>query len=356
MTTKTTKKTNQPTLLKSLSEAIGVSGAEDEVRKLILDAIKPHVDDVRVDTMGNIIALKKGTGQQPLKGLVAAHMDEVGFMVTGHDGSGFLIVEAVGGIDDKILPSLRVLVGKDRLPGVFMWKPIHKNHNQDIVPLSNMRIDIGATSKDAASSAAPLGTRVAFASQFTQLSRTVVRGKAFDDRAGCAELIELCQGEPLPFDLYAAFTVQEEVGLRGAKVLVSSIQPDFALVLETTACHETPQDPTEPDQTTVTKMGGGPAISYMDRTSIAHPGLLRHLVATAESEKIPHQFRSPQFAGGTDAGSIHMSGAGVPTLTVSIPCRYLHSPNLILSLEDYRHTLHLVRTALARITPAVLER
>jgi endoglucanase len=343
-------------MLKELSEAIGVSGDEGAVRDLIIGAIEGHVDEFRVDAVGNLIAFKRGTGAQPLVGLVAAHMDEVGFMVTGHDSSGFLILESIGGIDDKILPGLRVLVGNKKKHGVFLWKPIHKGRDQAIVNLSNMRVDIGAASKDSASSAAPIGTHVAFDSQYIELSETTVRGKAFDDRAGCAELVELCQGDALPFDLYAAFTVQEEVGLRGASVLVESIRPDFALILEATACHETPQDPDEPDMTTVTKLGQGPAITYMDRSSIAHPGLLKHFTSTAQQEGIPHQFRSPQFAGGTDAGSIHISGAGVPAMGISLPCRYLHGPNSIISLQDYDHTVQLVRAALTRITPSHLER
>ncbi|MFP4322119.1 MAG: M42 family metallopeptidase [Anaerolineales bacterium] len=343
-------------ILQTLSEAVGVSGDESAVRALIREAIAPHVDEMRVDAMGNLIALKKGTGAQPLTGLAVAHMDEVGFMVTGHDGSGYLIVESIGGIDDKLLPALRVWVGPERTPGVFLWKPIHKGRSQNIVTLENMRIDIGAGGKDAAASAAPIGTRVAFASEYLALSEKVARGKAFDDRAGCAELVEIVQGDPLPYDLYACFSVQEEVGLRGAKVLAESIQPDFALVLEVTACHEVPQDPDEPDMTTVTKLGHGPAINYMDRASIAHPGLLAHVVATAEAEGIPHQFRSPQFAGGTDAGSIHTSGAGVPALTISLPGRYIHSPHTLLSLEDYAHGKQLAHTALARMTPDILER
>ncbi len=348
--------TNNYEILKSLAEAVGVSGAEDEVRHLILDAIEAHVDEWRVDTMGNLIALKKGTGQIPLKGMVVAHMDEVGFMVTGHEGNGLLTVQAVGGIDAKILPALRVVVGADKTPGFFVWKPVHFGHDASIVSLNNMKIDIGLANKDAAKGAASLGARVAFDSKYIQLSETTVRCKAFDDRAGCAELVALCQGEPLPFDLVAVFSVQEEVGLRGATVLTAAVEPDFAVILEATACHEVPQDPDEPDMTTVTKLGQGPAISYMDRTSIAHPGLLRHFVSTADSEGIPHQFRSPLFAGGTDAGAIHKSGAGVPTIGVSIPCRYLHSPHSIISLTDFDNAIRLVRTALTRMTPAILER
>lgn len=343
-------------MLKTLSEAIGISGGEEAVRNLIIEAIQPHVDEWHIDMLGNLIALKKGTGQSQLKCLIAAHMDEVGFMVTGHDSNGMLIVEAVGGIDSKILPTLRVLVGNKKLQGFFVWKPVHLSSSQEVVSLSNLRIDIGTTSKESAASAAPLGTYVAFDSRYIELSAEVVRGKALDDRAGCAELIELLQGDPFPFDLYAAFTVQEEIGLRGATVATQKIQPDVAIVLETTACHEVPQDPDEPDVTTVTKLGKGPVITYKDGASIAHPRLLKHFIQTAQSHAIPHQFRSPQFAGGNDAGAIHVRGKGVPTLVLSLPCRYLHSPLTIISLNDYRNALALVRAALPTITPQTLER
>jgi endoglucanase len=344
-------------LLKRLAEAIGISSAEQDVRQMITEVISEHVDDLRVDTMGNLLVFKKGTRRKNrLKLLLAAHMDEVGFMVTGHDSSGFLSVAKVGGIDHKLLPALRVVVGKDKLPGVFTWKPIHLTKSQDIISLDNMHIDIGVSSKEAASEAAPLGTMVAFDSAYVELSRTVVRCKAFDDRVGCAELIELLQGERFPHDVYGAFTVQEEVGLRGARVVAASIQPDAAIILETTAAHEVPQDPDEPDVTTVTKMGRGPAIYYADRTTLSHPGLLKHLVNTAEAYNLPHQFRSSQFAGGTDAGSIHLSGAGVPAISIAVPCRYLHGPHSLISLDDYHHTIQLVRAALTNITSAELER
>ncbi len=347
----------QDTMLKELADAAGVSGAEDEVRKLIWDAIKDHVSDLRVDAMGNILAVKKGTGQSDLRVLVAAHMDEVGFMITGIDSNGMLEIRAVGGIDNRILPAMRVRVGKKKIAGVIPWKPIHLGFSEKSVKkIKDFRIDIGANSKKAAEGKVKIGDRAIFDSETIELSETIVRGKAFDDRAGCAELVELCRGEPFPFDLLIAFTVQEEVGLRGASVLGESLQPDAAIVLETTACHETPQDEDEPDVTTVTKLGHGPVISYMDRTSIAHPGLLQHFIATAESAGIPHQFRSPQYAGGTDAGKIHISVAGIPSLIVSLPCRYLHTPYLLLNLEDFANRLKLVRRALMELQPEHLER
>jgi tetrahedral aminopeptidase len=344
------------THLKPLADAVGVSGREDEVRNLIYAAIKDHVEDARVDAMGNLLAVKKGTGESDLRVLVAAHMDEVGFMVTGFDSSGMLEVRAVGGVDHRILPALRVQVGDDKLPGFFTWKPIHMNRGNSVQKIDTLKVDIGATSKSAAQGKATLGDRVAFLSETVELTDTVIRGKAFDDRTGCAELIELIKGEPFPFDLLVAFTVQEEVGLRGASVLGEALKPDAAVILECTACHEVPQPEDEPDMTTVTRMGHGPVLSVMDARTIAHPGLRDHFIDTAERNDIPYQFRSPQYAGGTDAGSIHMSVGGVPSISVSVPGRYLHTPNIVMSMDDFSNVVALVRQALLTLAPANLER
>jgi len=342
-------------LLRELCEAMGVSGEEGEVRDLILKHIRDHVEDIRIDPMGNVLAVKRGTGQVGLRVMAAAHMDEVGLMVMGFDSDGTLRFKEVGGLDARILPGTRVLVGSEKVPGVVSWVPPHLNQAEETVPIDRLRIDIGAASKEAAQNGIERGDRIAFASTFTELGPTV-RSKALDDRAGCASLIKLVQGDPFPFDLHVAFTVQEEVGLRGAKVAAQRIQPEVAFVLETTACHDLPQDPDEPDQTTITALGGGPAITVMDRSMISDPRLVRHLVAVAEREGIPHQFRSPQHAGGTDAGAIHKTGIGVPSAVVATPCRYLHGPHSIMSLSDWENQAALLRTAWMALTLSVLER
>ena len=347
----------QDTMLKELTDAAGVSGAEHEVRKIILNAIQDHVSDIRIDALGSILAVKKGTGKSDLRVLVCAHMDEVGFMVTGIESDGTLKFSSVGGVDSRILPALHVEVGKNRIAGVIPWKPIHFTaRDRSVKKTDSFRIDIGASSKGSAEGKVKVGDRVIFSTKTIELSDNIIRGKAFDDRAGCAELIEICKGKPLPFDLLVAFTVQEEVGLRGAKVLGESLKPDAAIVLETTACHETPQDEDSPDVTTVTKLGHGPVINYMDRTSFVHPGLRDHFVNVAEILGIPYQFRSPQYAGGTDAGAIHTSIAGIPAITVSLPCRYIHSPNSILNLDDFSNGVTLISRALMELTPSNLER
>ncbi len=331
-------------LLRELSEAVGVSGEEGAVRALVLDHIRDHVDDIQIDPVGNLLAVKRGTGAVGLRVMAAAHMDEVGLMITGADSDGSIRFAAVGGLDARILPGTRVLVGPDNVPGIVQWTPIHLNKGTDTVPIERLRIDIGASSRDSALNGIERGDRVAFAGEFIELGPTV-RGKAFDDRAGCASLIRLVQGDPFPFDLHVAFTVQEEVGLRGAQVAAQRIRPDIAFVLETTACHDLPQDPDEPDQTTITRLGGGPAITVADRSMISDRRLVRHLVTVADAAGIPHQFRSPQHAGGTDAGIIHRSGTGVPSVVVSNPCRYLHGPYAIMNRADWDHQSGLLRAA-----------
>lgn len=342
-------------VLRELSEAVGVSGEEGEVRALILRHIRDHADDIQLDALGNVIALKRGTGASKLRVMAAAHMDEVGMMVMGFDSDGSIRFSAVGGLDARILPGVRVWVGPDKIPGVIAWPPIHLNKDQDTVPIDRLRIDIGAANRDAAQKAVSRGDRIAFASAFETLGPTV-RGKAFDDRAGCASLIRLLQGERFPFDLYAVFTVQEEVGLRGARAAAGRIQPDVAFVLETTACHDLPQDPDEPDQTTITRLGGGPAITVADRSMVSDPRLVRHLVRAGEAAGIPHQFRSPQHAGGTDAGAIHRTGVGVPSVVVANPCRYLHGPYAIMSVADWENQAALLRAAWETLDEGVLRR
>lgn len=343
-------------MLRALCEAIGVSGDEGAVRDLIVGYIREHVDELQIDTMGNLIALKRGTGATPLRVMAAAHMDEVGMMVIGADSDGSLRFKAVGGVDDRILPGLRVTVGPEHAPGVIQWAPIHLSPSEKTVSVDRLRIDVGATSKESAGKVAERGDLVAFDSPFVELGPTV-RSKALDDRAGCATLVRLVQGERWPFDLHAVFTVQEEIGLRGAISAANRIQPDMAFVLETTACHDLPpDDPTAPDQTTITRMGGGPAISVADRRTIADPRLVRWLVQAGAAAGIPVQFRSPQHAGGTDAGVIHISGRGVPSVTIATPCRYIHGPHAIMGLADWENQAALLRAAWQDLTPSVLER
>ncbi|MBN1287709.1 MAG: M42 family metallopeptidase [Anaerolineae bacterium] len=344
-------------ILQELSDAFGVSGNEEEVRQIVLRHSKEHVDEVKIDTIGNVLATKKGTGAAGLRVMVTAHMDEVGFMVVDHDSNGLLGFRSIG-IHPMVTPGSRLVVGPKKLPGVVGIEPIHMawgaSGYADIKKTDSLRVDIGADSKSSAQGKAPLGAYMTFDTKFTELSEKIVRGKAFDDRVGCAVLIDLLAGDPFPFDLLAAFTVQEEVGLRGATVAAFALEPDVAFALEGTICNDLPQEPGE-DQTPVTRLGAGPAISVMDRSMIADRRLVNHLVETAKAHDIPYQIKAPG-AGGTDAGAIHQSRAGIPSAVVSTPCRYIHGPAAIMNLDDFNNVIRLMREALKALTPAVLER
>ncbi len=343
-------------LLRELSEAVGVSGDERAVREIVLRAITDHVTDIQIDPLGGVTAIKPASGANPLRVMIAAHMDEVGFMVRGIDGEGLIRFGAVGGFDERILPGLRVLVGAERVPGVIIWVPIHHNRDDNVVKITNLRIDIGATSKDQAAGKVKTGDRIAFSTPFTELSDQVVRGKAFDDRAGVSLLIDVLQAaEAYPVEVIAAFTVQEEIGLRGAKVAASRRTPDLALILEGTTANDTPDPFADPDSDVVAnptcRMGAGPVLTIMDRSAIIPPRLLAFLRHTADANTIPYQLKS-QLGGGTDAGAIQISGAGVPSAVIALPCRYIHTPAALLNRADYDHMLQLVKATLNSITAA----
>ncbi len=337
--------------LKQLSEAVGISGKEDAVRDIVLTAIGDHVTDIRIDSLGSVTALKRGTGKTSLRLMIAAHMDEIGFMVRGFDSEGLIRFSPVGGIDDRILPGLRVRIGANLIPGVVIWTPIHHNREQNTVKLANLRIDIGASTKDEVAGKISLGDSITFDTAFTEIGEGMMRGKAFDDRAGCSLLIDVLQGGPYPVDIWAAFTVQEEIGLRGARVAARRVKPDAALILEGTTAHDLPNpnaqvdDDTSPNPTA--RVGGGPVISFMDSSMIAHPKMVAFLRETATQAGITHQFKT-QLGGGTDGGAIHVANAGVPTAVISLPCRYIHSPAAYLHRDDYAATLMLVQAALNR--------
>lgn len=326
-------------ILRELSEIPGVSGDEHRVRERIWQAVRDRVDGGRVDSLGNLITWK-GAGKPGPKVMIAAHMDEIGLMITRIDNDGLLRFRKVGGIDDRVLAAKAVRVGPDAVPGVIGMKPIHllkADEAKKPVPEQDLVIDIGAASKEQAEQVVRPGHYAAFSTAYAEVGDGVVKGKAFDDRAGCALLVELLALE-FPFPVYGVFTVQEEIGLRGARVAAYDVAPDLALVLEGTTCADIPE--TEPHGQS-TLLGAGPAITVMDGTNIPARPLVEGLVAAAEARNIPWQWKRTAF-GGTDAGSIHLSRAGVPAATVSVPCRYIHSPCAFMSLRDFENTRRLV--------------
>lgn len=336
-------------LLEELSNAAGVSGNEQAVRQIIAREIAGHVDETRVDALGNLIAVKRAAQAQETRPrvMIAAHMDEVGLMVVHIEASGFLRFRCVGGIDPRVLLSKAVLVGDKQVPGVIGQKAVHlltASERRHVVEQEQMFLDIGAKDRAAAEELVKLGDYAVFATRFAAWGPTV-KGKALDDRAGCATLVELLQSGPYPCDVHAVFTVQEEVGLRGARVAAYAVEPDLAFVLEGTVCDDSPK---KKDLSPTTRLGAGPAISIADRSAIADPRLVTFLADTARSRGLPFQFKQP-LIGGTDAGRIHLSREGVPSVALAVPCRYIHSPTSLMALSDFQATADLMKAALAQV-------
>lgn len=348
-------------LLEQLCNACAVSGDEAEVRGIVLKQVRSLAEDIKVDPLGNVLVTKPGRKTSPrkkghLRVMLAAHMDEIGFMLTKDEGGGLFRFDTVGGIDVRQVVGKPVWVGKDHIPGVIGAKPIHltsAKERQATISLDSLRIDIGT----AGNSNIKAGDRAAFATRFTRLGPSI-RAKALDDRLGVATLIELLRNAPENIDLLAAFTVQEEVGLRGAQVAAYAFEPDLAIAIDSTPAYDLPgwesgEDDASENTHYNTRLDGGPAIYLADGATLSDPRLVRHLVDTAESARIPYQFRQPG-GGGTDAGAIHRTRAGVPSISVSIPGRYAHTPAGIVRISDWKHTFGLLQAALSRLTPDVL--
>lgn len=358
MNEKTTEKKYQPRLtaanyrlLEKLTNACGVSGDEARIRKIVLEQVKPHADDVKVDAMGNVLVTCKGTRRNRLKVMLAAHMDEVGFMVISDEGKGFFRFDTVGGLDARHLVGKPVWVGANKIPGVIGAKPIHltkATERKRSLTVDALRIDVSPGNK----SKVKVGDRAAFATEYMRIGPSI-RAKALDDRIGVATLIELVKNSPGNIDLMAAFTVQEEVGLRGAKVAAYTMEPDIAIAIDSTPAHDLPTWDDEENTRYNTRLGSGPAVYLADRATLSDPRLIGHLVETAERESIPYQFRQPG-GGGTDAGAIHKQRAGIPSVSVSVPGRYAHTAAGIVRTEDWQNTIALLYRALETITPKIL--
>jgi len=341
-------------LLKNLTEAVGVASNENEIRRLIRDLIVDHVDEWHIDAMGNLLALKKGTGASPLRVLVDAHMDEVGLMITDVDSNGTFKFEGVGGFNDRTLLGKVVQVGPEKIIGVIGARPVHllkADQRNSVVKMDAMRIDIGAKNKDAANGKVKVGDYAAFVTEYEELGKTAV-GKAFDNRAGCAALIELLRARPYPFDLYASFSVQEEVGLRGAQVAAYGVNPDAAFVLECTPAYDLPN---EDDVSPNVALGKGPAIYVMDGVTIQDPRLVAHITRTAAANAIPFQIRQPG-GGGTNTAVIQRTRGGIPAATIAVPGRHAHTPTMMIHLDDYANVVKLAEAALRGLTPQIIKR
>lgn len=338
-------------LLERLCTACAVSGDEGEVRKIVLDEVRPHADDVKVDALGSVLVTRRGKADQPrLRVMLDAHMDEVGLMITNDEGDGIYRFDTVGGLNPGQLVGKSVWIGKEHVPGVIGAKPIHlteRNETKAAISLDTLRIDTGPVAGKV-----KVGDRAAFATPFTRLGSSL-RAKALDNRLGVAILIELLKNAPETLDLLLAFSVQEEIGLRGARVAAYTMDPDLAIVVDSTPAYDLPTwDDTE-NVAYNTRLGAGPALYIADSATLSDPRLVRFFVDSAEAAGIPYQFRQPG-GGGTDAGAIHKQRRGIPSLSISVPGRYHHTPASIARVSDWQNTLALIFTALNRLTPDIL--
>ncbi len=324
------------TNLEKLSNSCGVTGREEQVKNLMVQLMTPYADEIQVDKMENVIAVKKGKENSP-KIMLAAHMDEVGLMVKTITKDGFLQFAKMGGIDDRILPAQKVIVytKKGEFSGIIGSKPPHiqkEEERKKIISYDDLFIDVGAESKeDAASMGVAVGDPVAFDVKYVKLGKAVAMGKAFDNRAGCVTMIETLKilGQT-DCTVCAVGTVQEEVGLRGAATAAFGVDPDLAIALDVTIAGDVPG---VREFDTSVKMGKGPALTISDSGLITHPKVLRWLKETAEEGRIPYQIESG-LLGSTDAARISITRQGIPCGNVSIATRYIHSPVGMLSLKD----------------------
>ncbi len=332
-------------MLKDLCLLNGTSGDEDSVRKYIIEKIKPYCT-YEVDALGSIIAFKKGKKTPSKKVSINAHMDEVGFIVTGITDEGYLRFSTVGSIDSRVCMDRVVTIGNG-IKGVIGDKAYHlleESEKKTCPKTDKLLIDIGASSKEDAEKAVSLGDFVYFDSDYREFGNGFINAKALDDRIGCMLMIELIQSE-LEYDTYFCFNVQEEVGLRGSKCTSYSVQADVAVILESTTAADF-DGVSGADRVCV--LGDGPVVSFMDRRTIYNKELYKLAMDTAKDNNIPVQTKTA-IAGGNDAGAIQQSGKGARVMAISVPSRYIHSASSVVKYSDIENTRKLLKALLTKI-------
>jgi len=329
-------------LLKKLSEASGVSGFETEIREIIKDEIKKYVDEVEVDVLGNLIALKKGNGKNKKKISLVAHMDEIGFVVKRFE-KGFVEFLKIGGIDDRILPGSRVII-KSESPifGVVGIKPIHllkEEEKKQSIKCEDLYIDIGAKEKDKIN--IEKGTQICFHSEFRQLQKDTFIGKAFDNRLGVYCLIDILKRiKKIENDIYFVFSVQEEVGLKGARTSIYKIEPDLAIIFDTTPAGDVP---VISKKETEIALGKGVVIDLIEACgagAILPEKLKKFIINLAKKHKIKYQIEVVD-GGMTDAAITQLTKKGILSGSLCIPVRNIHTQNEIFDINDLRETIKL---------------
>ncbi len=331
--------------LKTLTELNGISGDEGLVRRALMEAARPHCDEISIDRSGNLICKKKGSNPELPEVLFAAHMDEVGFIIAGYADDGLLRIRPVGGIDPRVIVSKWVQVGPDKVPGVIGAMAIHLQTDADrkkVLDYDSLYIDIGAKDKAEAEKLAPLGTYAAFDTAYMPFGEGMVIAKALDDRVGCYNMLRLLEGS-YPCDITCCFVTQEEVGLRGSIGAAYAIEAEVALVFEGTAANDMGD---VPESQRVCQVGHGVTVSFMDGASVGNRELFKLLPALAENAGIPCQIKQG-VTGGNDAGSFQYGGATgagtARTMVLSVPCRYIHSGASVAALSDIDAQLHLAQ-------------
>ena len=334
-------------LLESISNAPGVSGGEEAVRAILAAYARDKVDSLEIDPMGSLVAriapqASNGAARRRRAGphvMLCAHMDEVGLMITAIEKEGRARSRRVGGIDPRILPGQAFRIGPSGVRAVVGSLPPHlvsRPDREKVTAAEDLYLDLGARSREEAEAKIGVGDFAVFDTTYEAWG-SVRKGKAFDDRAGCAVLASLIQKRP-PVPVTAVWSVQEEVGLRGATAAARRVGPDLAIVLEGTASGEAPGAPRDEQYPA---MGRGPALTVQDRSLMAHARLLDAIQGAAKRHRLPTQWKRPGI-GGTDAGRIAVSGTGVPSAVVSVVCRYIHAPAAYLDVRDAQHTVSLV--------------
>lgn len=332
--------------LKLLCNLDATSGDENCVRDFIISKIDGFCE-WKTDNLGNIIAFKKGKKTPQRKIMIDAHMDEVGLIITNITKDGFLKFQTVGGIEISALMSRKVIINSS-INGVISGKPIHlisKDERKKLPKEESLYIDIGATDKSDAEKYVSLGDRAVICGEYIEQNRNII-SKAIDDRVGCAILIELLTNDS-DYDFYASFSVQEEVGLRGAKTSTYAINPDCAIMLEGTTAADI-ADVSE--EKTVCKVGCGPAVSFMDKATVYD----REFYNAAINSGIPCQTKCA-VAGGNNSGVVHLTREGVRSIAISVPCRYIHSASSVANITDIKNTKELAIYMLNGIASGVIK-
>jgi len=328
-------------LVKELCAVSGPSSYEEAVRKVIRAKAAPYADEMRVDAMGNLIVLKKGKKTTGNKLMLCAHMDEVGIIIQSIDDNGYLRFKFLGGVDRRVVLGKPVWIGDSRIPGVIGLKAYHlvsEEEEKKVPKLEDLYIDIGARSREEAEELVEPGDYAVFSNECTEFGSGFLKAKAIDDRLGCAILLKLME-QDLPMDVNFVFTVQEEIGTRGAFGAAFSITPEIAVIFEGTTAAD---NPTLPEHKQVCWPGKGPVLSLMDGGTIYDKGLFELLRSTAEEHHIPWQVKH-YLAGGTDGKAIQRTKAGVRVAGISAAVRYLHSPSSVASISDMEYMLTLAR-------------